>query len=193
MVGHQVISFRNARLPHDREALVEFDRAVFGTDAFYPEQWDEYEAYWMTVDGVRVGCCAFKRHTGFSHNPDGTDPPRRGSLYIVSTGILPQYQRKGFGRRFKRWQISWARRYGFTRIVTNSRLSNLAMIRLNQKVGFKIIGTTAGNYYDRPVEKAVAMELKLPRRPRSWVDRIVAVLVAKRNRIDRAIQILATK
>jgi GNAT superfamily N-acetyltransferase len=140
-VGGNGISFRQATLPRDRGALIAFDRAVFGSDAFFPEQWDQYEAYWMSVDGRRVGCCAFKRHTDFSHTPDGTDPPRRGSLYIVSTGILPQYERKGFGQRFKRWQIAWARRRGFTRIVTNSRCSNRAMIRLNQKVGFKIIGT----------------------------------------------------
>jgi GNAT superfamily N-acetyltransferase len=197
MVSHAVISFKKATLPRDRDALVAFDRAVFGTDAFYPEQWDEYEAYWMTADGRRVGCCAFKRHTDFSDKPAHQDPTRRGSLYIVSTGILPQHQGKGLGQRFKRWQIGWARRNGFTRIATNSRQSNRAMIRLNEKVGFRIMSTTTGAYYDRPAEKAVGMELELhPRRTRdsrSRIDRIMEMLVARRNRIDRAIQILATE
>jgi GNAT superfamily N-acetyltransferase len=196
MLSQAVISFRKASQPRDRDALVAFDRAVFGTGAFHPEQWDEYEAYWMMVDGGRIGCCAFKRHTDFSDNPDRPDPTRLGSLYIVSAGILPQYQSRGFGQRFKRWQISWARRGGFTRIVTNSRRSNRAMIRLNQKAGFKIIGTTTRNYYDRPAEQAVAMELKLQpghtRDRRSRIDLIVEMLVTRRDRIDRAIQVLIT-
>jgi ribosomal protein S18 acetylase RimI-like enzyme len=191
MAGHAVISFRKASLPRDRDALVAFDYAVFGTDAFYPGQWDEYEAHWMTVDGRRVGCCAFKRHTDFTDRPDQPDPARRGSLYIVSTGILPEYQRQGFGERFKRWQIAFARRNGFWRIVTNSRKSNHRMIALNRKVGFELTRITKGSYYSRPAEVAVAMELKLPRGARSRIDQIVALLISRRDRIDRALRILA--
>lgn len=149
-------------MPRDRDALAAFDRRVFRkADSFEPEVWDQLESYWMIVDGERAGCCAFERHADF-YEGAGEPPKARGSLYIVSTGILPRYRGAGLGDKFKRWQIAWARRHGFTRIVTNSRRSNRAMIRLNQKHGFKIIRITRRNYYSRPAETAVVMELKFP-------------------------------
>ena len=198
----QRITFRKASLPRDRDALVAFDREVFGMDAFYPEQWDEYEAYWMTVDGERVGCCAFNRDVDLTDEPEHDTPRLLGSLYIVSTGILPKYQGRGFGERFKRWQITWARQKRFRQIVTNSRQSNRRMIELNQKLGFRVMWATTRNYYDCPAEKALAMKLMLPRRKRrfgsrpaatSRIQQIVALLIAHRNRIDRAIEALAPK
>jgi ribosomal protein S18 acetylase RimI-like enzyme len=194
------ISFRRAVPSTARDALVAFDRAVFGTDAFYPEQWDDYEAYWMIMGVERVGCCAFKRDTDFRDDPDEDSPRLVGSLYLVSTGILPKYQGRGFGERFKRWQIAWARRNRFGQIVTNSRQSNRRIIALNEKLGFKFMWTTKGSYYDRPEEKAVAMKLILPHRGRrvglrsaatSRIHEIVALLIDQRNRVDRAIDALA--
>jgi ribosomal protein S18 acetylase RimI-like enzyme len=60
----------------------------------------------------------------------------------------------------KAWQVAYARRNGYRRMVTNSRNSNTAMIRLNRKFGFKVIRTVPG-YYDKPEEPAVVMELQL--------------------------------
>jgi ribosomal protein S18 acetylase RimI-like enzyme len=169
-LGHTVSeirpSFTRASLPRDRDALVAFDRQVFGTDAFYPQDWDQYESYWMNVGGERIGCCAFKRDSDFTDDPDDDGPRLVGSLYIASTAILPKFQRRGLGERFKRWQIAWARRNGFRQIVTNSRQSNLRIIGLNQKLGFKVMWATKRNYYHRPAEKAVAMRLMLPTRKR---------------------------
>jgi ribosomal protein S18 acetylase RimI-like enzyme len=203
MPGHAItgnnISFRKAVVSKDRAALVAFDREVFGTDAFYPECWDQCESYWMTVGGERVGCCAFKRDAELRDDPKYDSPRLVGSLYIVSTGILAKYQGKGFGERFKRWQIVWARRNRFRQILTNSRQGNQRIIALNQKVGFKVIWVTKRNYYDRPAERAVAMKLVLPRRkPRigsrsaitSRIDQIVALLIAERDRLSRAIEAL---
>lgn len=100
----------------------------------------------MIVDGRKIGCCAFEA--------------QRKTLYIASTGILPAFRRQGFGDLLKCWQIAFARRGGFNRLITNSRKSNKAMIMLNEKFGFKIIRTTA-NYYQSPSEATVVMELHL--------------------------------
>lgn len=183
------ITIDRAILPRDRDALVAFDRKIFRNDVFEPEDWDELEPYWLAMDGKRVGCCAFERDRDFDRRK------RQGSVYIVSTGILPRYRGKGLGDRFKRWQIAWARSHGFTRIVTNSRRSNLAMIRLNKKHGFQVIGFTRRDYYSRPAEPAVIMELQLPplvrtRSPR--LDATVALLIAQRDRVERAIEALTS-
>lgn len=131
------VRFKKAVLPGDRDALMAFDHTVFPkADAFRPGDWEQLESYWMVVDGERVGCCAFERNADFQDDPGAAIPRLRGSLYIVSTGILTGHQRQGFGERFKRWQIAWARQHGFTRMVTNSRQSNRPMIRLNEKFGF---------------------------------------------------------
>lgn len=130
------VAFRKATLPKEKVRLVAFDHWVFRrADWFDPDDWDSYESYWMVVNDRRVGCCAFERNVDFEVDPDKDSGPRRGSLYLASMGILPDDQRKGYGERFKRWQIAWARRHGFTRIVTNCRRSNRPIIQLNQKFG----------------------------------------------------------
>jgi GNAT superfamily N-acetyltransferase len=155
------VSFGKAVLPGEKERLVAFDHKVFRrADWFRSGDWDRYESYWMLVNGRKVGCCAFERNSDFD-NSDNSVAPEGSSLYIASTGILPQHRGKGFGVRFKRWQIAWARRHGFTRIVTNCRRSNRAIIRLNEKFGFHIVQTTTDNYYRQPPEPAVVMELKI--------------------------------
>jgi GNAT superfamily N-acetyltransferase len=202
VVSRLKVMFQKADLPGDRSALVAFDRKVFPkADWFSPESWNALESYWMIVDGKRVGCCAFERDADFENNPEDASPRRRGSLYVASTGILPDYQRRGFGERFKRWQIAWARRHDFTRIVTNSRQSNRHMIHVNEKCGFSILRTTGWNYYQCPAEPAVVMELKLPP-PTSRLsqgvilsqpmqnEQIVALLIAERDRLSRAIDAL---
>ena len=143
--------FRRAAIPEDLRALVRFDRLVFPSDYFPASLWREYEAWWLIVDGRRVGCCAFERHVNF------TGDPVAGSLYIASTAIHPRFQRQGLGRLFKAWQIAYARANGFRRIVTNSRRSNKAMIRLNREFGFRIVRTSRG-YYENPREATVVME-----------------------------------
>ncbi len=155
------VSFGKAVLPGEKKRLVAFDHKIFRrADWFHSDAWDRYESYWMIVNGRKVGCCAFERNADFEDS-DKESGPRRGSLYLASTGILPRHRGKGFGERFKRWQIAWARRRGFTRIVTNCRKSNKAIIRLNEKFGFNILQTTTSNYYHRPPEPAVVMELRL--------------------------------
>jgi ribosomal protein S18 acetylase RimI-like enzyme len=153
--------FKKAFVPREIKSLMTFDQKVFAkSDLFDIDDWKNDDSYWMIVDGVKVGCCAFDKNVDFQDDIAGCNPDKKGSLYVSTTGILPGFQSKGFGKLMKAWEISYARYHGFTRIVTNHRKSNARMIKLNQKFGFKTIRTTR-RYYDEPVESVVVMELLL--------------------------------
>ena len=153
--------FIRAVLPRERQSLIAFDHAVFPkSDRFEPDHWKEYKSFWLRVSGKNVGCCALAEHVDFQHDVRASDVRRRGSLYIASTGILPAFQSMGLGTVMKAWQVAYARHRGFTRIVTNTRKGNAAMVALNRKFGFRKIRTTP-DYYDDPAEPTVVMELLL--------------------------------
>jgi ribosomal protein S18 acetylase RimI-like enzyme len=142
--------FRKAAMPGELRSLMAFDGRIFpAADRFDAEYWSMCEAWWLVVSGVKIGCCAFEK-----------GGEAKGSLYISTTGILPKYRGLGYGRLMKAWQIAYARRHGFRRLVTHTRQSNAAMIALNERFGFRIVRTTP-RYYDEPPESAVFMELKL--------------------------------
>jgi ribosomal protein S18 acetylase RimI-like enzyme len=157
--------FRRVITPKEIRSLILFDHKAFHEypgDWFDHATWQMYESWWMIVGKRKIGCCAFERHFDFQEDihPVQHNPRRRGLLYIASTGILPQFRGQGFGTLLKAWQLSYARHHNCTRIVTNTRKSNKAMIRLNQKFDFKIIRTTGG-YYENPREATVVMERRL--------------------------------
>jgi ribosomal protein S18 acetylase RimI-like enzyme len=154
--------FRKAIIPKEIRSLVTFDHKAFHrADWFLRDDWSAYESWWMVVDRQKVGCCAFELHKDFQDDvrEDGGNPHLPGSLYIATTGILRRLRRQGFGTLLKCWQISYARHHGFTRIVTNTRKSNKAMIELNKKFGFQVIRMTT-NYYEKPCEPTVVMEVR---------------------------------
>jgi ribosomal protein S18 acetylase RimI-like enzyme len=161
--------FRKAVLPEDLRRLRAFDRKVFPpSDLFSSEEWREYEAHWMSIDGTTVGCCAFQAHVDFQEDvcEDGVNPRMKGSLYISTTGILPEYRGLGLGRLLKSWEVAYARYHGFHRIVTNTRKHNVGMITLNKEFGFRVIRTTRG-YYSDPTDSTVVMDLRFGAKPRS--------------------------
>jgi ribosomal protein S18 acetylase RimI-like enzyme len=152
-------------MPTEIRSLVIFDHRAFHryrSDWFSRDDWRAYESWWMIVDKRKVGCCAFELHADFQDDVGGgaENPHRPGSLYIATTGILPEFRRQGFGTLLKYWQVSYARHHGFTRIVTNTRKSNAPMIGLNKKAGFRVIRTTP-DYYEEPREPTVVMEKRL--------------------------------
>src|SRR5271168_2066336 len=115
------IEFKKAILPADVDGLCAMDIRIFGkypADLFTRETWLELETYWMIRDGEKIGC------TSFVHDSDYDGTPRPGSLHIMTTGVLPELQGRGFGEQQKIWQIEYARQSGFSRIVTNTRQSN---------------------------------------------------------------------
>lgn len=151
------VEFRKAKIPEEIDALLEFDRKVFAAfpaDLFSREEWSEYESYWVIADGNTVGC------TAFIHNVDYDEEVRPKGLYVASTGVLPEFRGRGLGTKQKQWQIDYARKHGFTLIVTNMRESNIKSIKLNEKFGFKR-RTLVPEYYSDPTEKALVMELEL--------------------------------
>jgi GNAT superfamily N-acetyltransferase len=155
--GITTIEFRRVIVPAEIDGLCELDRKIFHefpADLFIPEEWAEFESYWMIVDGKIVGCSAFIRDSDFD------DEPRPGCLHIMSTGVLPEFRRRGFGMKQKRWQIEFAKQQGFQVIVTNTRESNVAMRELNLKLGFAIREVSPHFYYE-PDEPAIVMELQL--------------------------------
>lgn len=156
------MEFRKALIPDEIRDLRAFDRKVFlKADLFSTKEWREYESYWMIVEGTAVGCCAFQPNVDFQEDirEDDLNPPKKGSLYVTTTGVLPKFQRMGLGQMFKGGQIAYAKYHGFNRIVTNSREGNTAMISLNRKFGFQIIRETPG-YYSDPTDATVFMELR---------------------------------
>jgi len=152
--------FRKAVLPDEIRNLLAFDRKIFPpADRFDAAYWRTCESYWLIVGKTKVGCCAFQKHVDF-HRASGDAPRRKGSLYISTTGILPRFQNRGFGRLLKSWEIAYARYHGFNRIITNCRKRNLRMIALNRQFGFRIVRTIP-RYYMEPTDSAVLMELLL--------------------------------
>ena len=152
--------FRKAILPQELGALLAFDRNVFPRpDRFDRAYWRHCESHWLIAGKTKVGCCAFEKHVDF-HDAEGRAPRREGSLYISTTGILPRFQKQGFGPLLKSWQIAYARYYGFSRIITNCRKRNIRMIALNRRFGFRIVRTIP-KYYAEPTDASVLMELLL--------------------------------
>jgi ribosomal protein S18 acetylase RimI-like enzyme len=157
------VNFRKAVIPKEISKLRAFDRGVFPeADLFTKDEWMEYETYWMTVDRRTVGCCAFQRNVDFQEDlrEDGHNPPQKGTLYIVTTGILERCQNSGLGKLLKTWEITYAKYHGFNRILTNCRKRNSRIIGLNRSLGFRVIRETEG-YYTGPTDATIVMELEL--------------------------------
>ena len=155
------IEIKSVNLATEAEALCEMDRKIFlPSDAFDdPTLWEEYECFWIVCDGQIVGSTAMGLNVEFGGSWE-KDDPCPGCLFIVTTAILPEFQRKGIGNFVKAWQINFAKRGGFKRISTNFRKSNVASLRLNTKFGFKVIGEVA-DYFSDPLEPSIVMELQL--------------------------------
>jgi GNAT superfamily N-acetyltransferase len=161
IIPGMVLEFRKAVVPGEVDELRRVDVEIFGTDAFEEELWFSVEPYWIVVDGQVAGCAAFVHDVDFEEDlrEDDENVPRRGTVYIQTTGLLRAYRGRGLGRLIKEWEIEYARRNGFRRVVTNCREGNAAMIAINEKYGFRAIRTTPGYYQDG--EATVVMELAL--------------------------------
>jgi len=155
------LEFRRADVDAELRRLRDFDRKVFpAADLFPASYWRVCEVWWMLVDGRRAGCCALRPHADLSDDLDADDTPAEGVLYISSTGLLPAYQGRGLGAVMKAWQVAYARRNGFRRVVANTRAGNARMIELNQQFAFRVTRRIPG-YYADPDEGTVVMELSL--------------------------------
>lgn len=161
MIPGMSLEFRKAVLPEEAAELWKLDVEIFGVDAFAPEDWLSLESYWIVVDRRVAGCAAFIHDVEFGEDllGDGKNVAQRGTLYIQSTGLRRGFRGQGLGTCVKEWEIEYARRNGFGRVVTNCRESNAAMIAINERFGFRAIRRTEGYYADG--EATVVMELVL--------------------------------
>ncbi len=155
------LEFRKAALPEEAAELWNLDVQIFGVDAFALDDWLSLESYWIIAEGRVAGCTALIHDVEFGEDllGDGENVAQLGTLYIQSTGLRREYRGQGLGSRVKEWQIEYARRNRFGRVVTNCRESNAAMITINERFGFRPIRKTAGYYPDG--EATVVMELVL--------------------------------
>lgn len=157
MAHSSAVEFRKVVVPDELAQLMEFDRKAFAqypADLFDERTWMALLSYWLIVDGVIVGCTALEAHRDY----DGSSRP--GALFITSTGVLPEFQGRGYGTLQKQWQIEYARKNSFNTVITNMRESNQRIIRLNEQFGFVRTRLHPG-YYRDPDEAALVMELQL--------------------------------
>jgi len=139
--------------------LVEIEAQIFSSaDRLREEAFEGTECYWMVVDDVIAGCTSL-RHNYIVSAEHGL-VRCEGSIYIVSTAILPEFQGRGLGNQLKEWQVSYAKAKCFARITTTCRASNLRIIKLNEKFGFKASGIIPNCYHD-PEESGTIMKLEL--------------------------------
>lgn len=145
----------------DFSILATMDREIFGRDdAFSADNFGRCVNFLVYLNGFAIGSIVLMHNRSIARTYDDDEPIMEGSLYIISTALLPEYQRIGLGSILKAWQIAYARHNGFKRIVTNARLRNKASIALNKKFSFQVVETIPG-YYPKPKEDAVVMRLDL--------------------------------
>lgn len=153
------VEIKKIDLAKEVSRLVEIEAQIFSpSDRLREGDFEGTECYWLVVDGVIGGCTALRHDYVVSASRGLVQCA--GGIYIVSTGILPEFQGMGLGKKLKAWQISHAKSEGFVSMATMCRASNLRMIRLNEKFGFKATGTIPSCYRD-PEESGTIMELEL--------------------------------
>jgi ribosomal protein S18 acetylase RimI-like enzyme len=158
----QSLEIKKATSAKDIEKLSELDTHIFPHDAFGEGDWEDLEAFFVTIDNTLVGSIALKhnaevtasRNDGVIHSP--------GTLYIASIGLIKQFQKFGLGKVLANWQLSYARMNNFRKISVNMRASNEASINLYKKMGFKEKAVIPNSYQD-PREDMVILELRLSR------------------------------
>lgn len=67
--------------------------------------------------------------------------PAAGLAANEMTGTLPEYRGRGLARLAKLASIGWAREHGLRTIVTTNDERNLPMLRLNEGLGYRSVGT----------------------------------------------------
>jgi ribosomal protein S18 acetylase RimI-like enzyme len=146
-------------LPEEVSILCDLERKIFGeSDGFVtPDLWEGVEAFFIIHGQEIVGSIAFQHNADIGESYDDDCVVCEGTLYLISIGIVPEWQGKGIGTRAKEWELAYARSKRYNRVVANTRLSNKISIHLHLKYGFKVTRIVS-NYYEDPTEDAVVLE-----------------------------------
>ena len=84
-----------------------------------------------------------------------------GELHVHNLAVRPDDRRRGWGRVLMRVVLGLAARQGASVALLEVRRSNEAARRLYESLGFHVLATRR-DYYSRPTEDALVMEMSLP-------------------------------
>jgi len=87
------------------------------------------DAYFIAAEG--------ERYLGVSMVVRNADEP--SALTASFTGVLPEYSGRGIGLGLKIETIVYARAHGYAEIRTRLLDENVAMLRINEKLGFRVM------------------------------------------------------
>jgi len=153
------ISIRRTR-PDEIGIMCELDIAIFGKEDDFDttDMWKGLETFLVTADGQIVGSVALRHHTNVAEDYEADYLDCVNCLYIVSVGVLPEWQGQGIGKIVMVWLINYGREHGFERISSNARSSNQKSIHFHTRFGFQVIQTIPNWYGNKSSD---IMELKL--------------------------------
>ena len=84
-----------------------------------------------------------------------------GELHVHNLAVNPADRRQGFARLLMRVVLALAARRGVSVALLEVRRSNEAARMLYESLGFRVLATRR-DYYSRPTEDALVMEMPLP-------------------------------
>lgn len=141
----------------EADALSEMDARSFAPGDRIVE-WDDYVTFWITLaeSNKEIGLIAL-----FPNMFPGRDwelaNKQIGTVWLTDIVVDSEYRKWGAAQFAVEWAVQWAKARGFSKMVSNFRVSNHASCRLHEKCGFKYAGIIPEYYHD-PVEDAVLVE-----------------------------------
>lgn len=143
------LHIQRANIRTEIKSIMRMDRTIFSADAFdEQDQWRGLKVFWVMLGQKKIGTISFAH--GFDYAEDGSEIEVPENLYIVSTGILPTHQGKGYGLVAKTYELAYARHHGFQRVSTTCRQSNERILKMNQRFGFRKAHLIREYYGDEP-------------------------------------------
>ncbi|UYZ61393.1 GNAT family N-acetyltransferase [Hymenobacter weizhouensis] len=125
-------------------AALETSAADVAQDLRYQQQRQPVQAWLAVAEGQVVGC-----KLGYERQP--------GHYYSWLGGVHPDFQGRGIAAELMRRQHAWCRQQGYQRIRTHTFNRWRAMLLLNLRHGFDIIGTMQS-----PRGLTIVLEKELP-------------------------------
>jgi len=127
--------FRSIR-EDDLLAIMEIERQA------YPYPWTQG----ILRDCIRVGYSCWLYEVDKTIQAYGVMSVAAGEAHILNLCVRPEIQGQGLGAKVLKHLIVMARRQGADTLLLEVRPSNLAALRLYQKLGFNEVGSRK-NYY----------------------------------------------
>lgn len=127
-------------------------------DLQYQQQRQPVQAWLAYADGMLVGC-----KLGYERKP--------GHYYSWLGGVHPEFRGRGVAAELMRRQHAWGRAQGYRAVRTHTYNRWRAMLLLNLRHGFDIIGTVQGSHgltivLEKALDRADGAEADSGSRPR---------------------------